>query len=269
MPEELRERLVDAASAADRSLNREIVYRLEQSFEGSGEKTQMRKLTGRRTLAVLAAVGLVLAAVAAGLARTHRAHVNNVAFKEAQFEAQGTDNPGDESNEGLTAQQQFADARTAPSGIVDPGAYSNAVGQLNTLTPVGGSWTDITARKYDADSPSYRDFYSNSSGGAGLVTGRITGLAADAPGNIYAAGADGGVWRRLASANAHWEPIADQLPSLSSGDLELGPDGALWYATGEANTGGTSYVGAGVYRLANPTTGQFTPATRVGGDELE
>jgi sugar lactone lactonase YvrE len=269
MPEELRERLVDAATAANRSLNREIVHRLEQSFEEPRGERNMGKGTGRRTLAVLAAVVVVLAAVAAGLARTHRAHVNTVAFKELQFEAQGTDNPGDESNEGMTAQQQFAEARTAPSGIVDPGAYSSAVGQLNGLKPVGGTWTNITARKYDADSPYYRDFYSNSSGGAGLVTGRITGLAADAAGNIYAAGADGGVWRRLAGANAHWEPIADQLPSLSSGDLELGPDGALWYATGEANTGGTSYVGAGVYRLANPTTGQLTPANRVGGDELE
>ena len=55
-------------------------------------------------------------------------------------------------------------------------------------------------------------------------------------------GADGGVWRST-TGGGNWTPIADSLPSLSSGDLELAPDGSLWYATGEANTGGTSYAG--------------------------
>src|SRR5262249_47774270 len=56
---------------------------------------------------------------------------------------------------------------------------------------------------------------------------------------------------------------------LSTGWLVLAGDGSLWYATGEANTGATSYVGAGVYRLANPKSGQFAPTDRVGGAELE
>ena len=52
--------------------------------------------------------------------------------------------------------------------------------------------------------------------------------------------------------------------SLSTGDLEY-HDGALWYATGEANTGATSYVGSGVYRnpratAASAATAQFTDA---------
>jgi hypothetical protein len=97
------------------------------------------------------------------------------------------------------------------------------------------------------------------------VTGRITGLASDAAGDIWAAGADGGVWRRDAGA-ASWTAIDDGLLSLSSGDLEYS-GGKLWYATGEANTGGTSYVGAGVYVLDSPTTSATW--TRVGGPELE
>ena len=91
------------------------------------------------------------------------------------------------------------------------------------------------------------------------MTGRITGLTADNSGHVYVAGANGGVWRS-STGGGNWTPIADGLPSLSSGDLQLDASGALWYATGEANTGGTSYVGSGVYRLASPTTGQFTPA---------
>src|SRR6185295_1173183 len=66
-----------------------------------------------------------------------------------------------------------------------------------------------------------------------------------------------------------WTPMTDGLPTLSTGDLRVAPDGALWLATGEANTGATSYVGTGVYRLTNPKTALFTAANRVGGMELE
>lgn len=53
------------------------------------------------------------------------------------------------------------------------------------------------------------------------------------------------------------------------GDLRVAPDGALWLATGEANTGATSYVDSGVYRLTSPRTGAFVASNRVGGAELE
>ena len=179
---------------------------------------------------------------------------------------------GAEAFEAATIADQFAQARLAP-GIVAPGAYSAAYAQLTntSVVPVTkGSWHEVTGLPYDSDDPRYRDFASNSSDSSGLVTGRITGLAVDpADGNyVYAAGADGGVWRSAQGGGA-WTPIADQLPSLSSGWLVLAGDGSLWYATGEANTGGTSYVGSGVYRLGNPRSGQFTPANRVGGTELE
>ncbi|MBM0236481.1 glycosyl hydrolase [Micromonospora sp. ATA32] len=174
---------------------------------------------------------------------------------------------GEEAFEARTIAEQFAQARYAP-GVVSPGAYSAAYSQLGSLAATKGSWREATKLRYDADDPRYRDYASNSSGGAGDVTGRVTGLAADNGGFVYAAGADGGVWRS-STGGGNWTPIADQLPSLSSGDLVLATDGSLWYATGEANTGGTSYVGAGVYRLGSPRTGQFTSTDRVGGTELE
>ena len=190
---------------------------------------------------------------------------------ERQFEtsSQGTANGGSggEAAESLRASQEWQQPRTAP-GIVAPGAYSAAFAQLTGLGATGGSWSEITKVKYDADDINYRDYYSNSSGGSGLVTGRITGLAADQSGHVYAAGANGGVWRS-STGGGNWTPIADAIPTLSSGDLQLDQDGALWYATGEANTGGTSYVGNGVYRLTSPTSGAFTTADRVGGTELE
>jgi hypothetical protein len=192
------------------------------------------------------------------------------AGKDFREGSQGVANGGSggEAFEARTAAEQWAEARTAPSGIVDPGAYTAAYGQLTGLPAVGGTWSDVTAVPYDADDPAYRDYFSNSSGGSGLVTGRITALAADNAGHVYAGGADGGVFRS-STGGGHWTPMADGLPSLSSGDLQLDADGALWYATGEANTSATSFVGNGVYREAHPTTGSFTSADRVGGTELE
>jgi len=174
---------------------------------------------------------------------------------------------GDESVESRIAAEQYAQARTGP-GIVLPGAYSAAFASLSGLPVYGSSWTEVTSRPYDSDDPRYRDpFASNSSGGAGLVAGRITGLAAG-DGYLYVGGAAGGVFRS-ADGGKTWSPLTDGLPTLSVGDLRLAPDGALWLATGEANTGDTSYVGSGVYRLAKPETALFATTDRVGGSELE
>ena len=174
---------------------------------------------------------------------------------------------GEEGGEALVAAEEYAEARTAP-GIVLPGAYGAAYAALTGLPIAPGTWAEVTNRPYDSDDPRYRDpVFSNSSGGAGLVAGRVTGLAVGS-GVIYAGGADGGVFRS-SNGGATWTPIADGLPTLSVGDLRLAPDGALWLATGEGNTGATSYVGSGVYRLASPASGAFAQSDRVGGSELE
>lgn len=175
---------------------------------------------------------------------------------------------GDESAEARIKVEQFAQARLAP-GTVRPGAYSDAFASLSALPTYGrGWWSEVTNRPYNSDDPRYRDPYaSNSGGGAGLVSGRIVGLAVSGS-TVYAGGADGGVFRS-ADGGGTWTPLTDLLPTLSIGDLRLAPDGALWLATGEANTGATAYVGTGVYRLTNPASSVFTPSTRVGGIELE
>jgi hypothetical protein len=277
MPEELRARLAEAARASGRSLNREIISRLESSLSDRPEREGLMTRRYRRPALVLAATTAVAIAAVAGIALQGSHHATTqqliaakLASKDLRLESQGTANGGQggESAELLAAMQQFDNARTAPGNAVAPGGYTDAYGNLQALQVTDGSWSELTRVPYDADDPDYRDFYSNSSGGAGLVTGRITGLTADDSGDVYAAGADGGVWRST-TGGGDWTSIADSLPSLSSGDLELAPDGSLWYATGEANTGGTSYAGTGVYRLADPTTGTFSPSDRVGGEELE
>ena len=235
----------------------------------------------RWLFAAFAVLALVVAGAAIGLRRSDsdreaaKSAFANAGEKYAKGEierpspgGEETGAEGEESAESAELARWFADARTAPTGIVEPGAYSRAFTTLSGLSATSGNWGEVTRVPYDADDPDYRDFFSNSSGGSGLVTGRVVAIAIGKDGVVYAAGANGGVWRSKTGAGG-WEPIADKLPSLSAGDLAIDASGALWFATGEANTGQTSYVGSGVYRLAKPATGTFSPSDRIGGDELE
>src|SRR5258708_23108935 len=91
--------------------------------------------------------------------------------------ALGAKGPSAESREAAESAQQMAEARAAP-GIVLPGAYSAAWATLIALPIAPASWHEVTTRPYNADDPRYRDpNFSNSSGGAGFVAGRNTGLA--------------------------------------------------------------------------------------------
>jgi len=218
----------------------------------------------RMPLAGAAAVSLVAAAATGGVSGSTNAKASvpqNFQYRERALMAQGS--PTAEGEEARIAAEQYAQARQAP-GVVAPGAYDAAWAQMKSLPTYAGTWAETTNKKYDADSPDYRDpAFSNSSGGAGLVSGRVTGVAVDSLGTVYAGGAAGGVFRST-DGGATWTPISDGLPTLSTGDLRVAPDGALWLATGEGNTGSTSYVGSGVYRLPSPRTSVFTAAHRVG-----
>ncbi len=230
--------------------------------------------------ATLAAIGLIPGASVAAPAGKPRPlpyqrHVEIAQQRAAHkgagvkaFSVAAADDDGGEDPEEIAEQaEQYAEARSAP-GVVAPGAYTAAWQALQSMPVTAGGWQHTTNRPYDSDDPRYRDINSNSSGGAGRVTGRITGLAADNSGYVYAGAANGGVWRSSVGGG-HWQPIADKLPSPSTGDLRLDGKGRLWYATGEANTGATGFVGSGVYVLRDPRHGSFSTRDRVGGTELE
>jgi hypothetical protein len=216
-------------------------------------------------------VGVSLSVCVAALVGVVALSVSGQRRREAGRERHGrfakVGDAGDESAEAQEKAEQFAQARSAP-GVVLPGAYGAAFAALSGLPVSGGAWSETTNRPYDSDDPRYRDpVASNSGGGAGLVAGRITGLAVGG-GYVFAGGANGGVFRS-ADGGHTWTPLTDGLPVLSVGDLRLAPDGALWLATGEANTGATAFLGTGVYRLAAASSGVFSLADRVGGAELE
>ena len=181
--------------------------------------------------------------------------------------------PGDESHELMTSLAQWNDARTAPAanGFVDPGAYSAAYSHFRDMPNHSATFTEATTKPYNSDNDNYADqVWSNSKGGSREVTGRIIGLATDPThaNVVYAGGANGGVFRSTNNGST-WTSISDHLPALGVGALLSTADGSLWLGTGEGTTGSDSYVGTGVYRLTNPSTGTFTAANRVGNTELE
>jgi len=170
----------------------------------------------------------------------------------------------DGAEEIMQRQDERTEARTSPAGTVAPGALLAARSQAQTLAVAPGTWTEVTRAPYDSDDPQYRDpSFSNSGGGSGLVTGRMTALATDGR-TLWAGAADGGVWKST-DAGQHFTPVFDSQANLSIGAIAVDPaDHSVWVGTGEANTSSDSYAGVGVYRSAD---GGST-FTRIGGDEL-
>lgn len=178
---------------------------------------------------------------------------------------------GDESQELMESIDSYNDPRLSPSGQVAAGAYADAWKHIKNMPVKSGTWGEVTTSPYNEDALHYRDqSASNSGGGAGHSAGRIAALATDPThkGVVYAGAAGGGVFRST-DDGATWTPIADHLPALSVGALATGSDGSLWLATGEANTAADNYLGSGVYRLADPSTGTFSESDKIGGTELD
>ena len=161
------------------------------------------------------------------------------------------DEPGGESQELAEAIAQFTEQRSAPAeeptapGYLAAAKYAAAVPSATT-TP----WHEVGPINYQSDDPNYIDpRFSNSGAGAGIVSGRITALAAAADGRtVYAGAADGGVWKST-DAGGTWAPIFDDQPTLSVGAVATDPTGqTVWVGTGEANTNSDSYAGVGILK---------------------
>lgn len=85
------------------------------------------------------------------------------------------------------------------------------------------------------------------------ISGRITDVAVVAPRGesytIFVSAASGGVWRTQ-NEGVTWEPIFEEGPSTSIGDVTIAPSdpNIVWIGTGEANIFRSSMAGAGVYK---------------------
>jgi hypothetical protein len=125
---------------------------------------------------------------------------------------------------------EYEAMRIAPGTSLDPAAFATARAAAVSLPTVGGAWSELTTKRYDSDDPNYRDpVWSNSGGGAGLVSGRMTAVAVD-PRNartVYAGAADGGVWKST-DRGAHWTPVFDGQSTQT-----VSADGSRLYAVVE------------------------------------
>ena len=87
--------------------------------------------------------------------------------------------------------------------------------------------------------------------GPDIISGRCTDV--DVPKGskhtIYVAAATGGVWK-TENSGITWEPIMDDVPSISIGDLAIDPNNPdiIWVGTGEANIFRASVAGTGIYK---------------------
>jgi photosystem II stability/assembly factor-like uncharacterized protein len=123
--------------------------------------------------------------------------------------------------------------RTYPFFEADPQAYRAALAQKGTL-----------ARKKGSQG-------SWEFAGPANIGGRVTDLAIhpSEPQTLYAAAATGGVFRSR-DLGQTWNPIFDEQPFLSIGDIAIAPSnpGVIYVGTGEANGGHNNYAGGGLYR---------------------
>jgi uncharacterized repeat protein (TIGR01451 family) len=81
------------------------------------------------------------------------------------------------------------------------------------------------------------------------VSGRISALAVNSHGMIYAGGAQGGLWR-YDPGTQEWTALTDGLPTLSVGAVAIAPsnENIIYLATGEADLSGDSYFGDGIWK---------------------
>ena len=142
--------------------------------------------------------------------------------------------------------------RTAPAGYLTGDAIGAAAQQAAHIPSTPGDWQQFTTQPYNGQPSNYTDpFWSNVGAGFSLVGGRVTALATTPDGAWFAGAADGGVWRSY-DHGAHWTPVTDRLPDMSTGALAVDPvNGSLWLGTGEANESQDSYQGDGVFVTDN------------------
>ncbi len=87
--------------------------------------------------------------------------------------------------------------------------------------------------------------------GPTIMGGRVADLAVDEsnPAIFYVGTATGGLWRTT-SHGAHWEPLFEDQPTSSIGDVTLAPSNSnlIWVGTGEPQNRQSSPWGNGVYK---------------------
>jgi hypothetical protein len=282
MSEELRERLVEAAARSGKSINREIVERLEASLaEDLVDREPERALASRalRPLQIgghmtrrrrhgltAVAVGLVAATALFAAALLGGGVQSSSGFTlkgNAKFEA-GEPNElrsPDEINgpiEQTSLSHAYPEAASPLAAVQHAREAWGALSARSGKTNQAGTWQLIGPDK--ATYPSVLTPFIM--GGAQYVAaGRTTALAI-APTcehnrcRLYLGAAGGGVWRTdKALGGANWEYVGQALGTNAIGSLLVDPRDAsgntVYAGTGESHASGDSEAGVGIYKTTN------------------
>jgi hypothetical protein len=180
---------------------------------------------------------------------------------------------GDESMELRESLASFYGPRSAPATTVNPLAFPAAVTTADDVPSIDSTpWEELGPYSYFPDNHKYIDpCCSNSGSGSGFNTGRLTGVAVAPNGDVYAAGAGGGIWRSTDADHQAWTPVFDTQQTTAEGAVTVVSAGdgnpadyTVYAGTGEPTINLDSYAGVGI--LASDDHGATWH--RVGGDAL-
>jgi hypothetical protein len=276
MPEELRRRLRAAADASGKSLNREIVERLEGSLDATVLERGVANVGStkwrRPALAlafVVAAVVLVAAFGAYGRGTPAKLHrntralpLNGIVFKGRSEEAQrGGKASGDPDGPGAFAQEQNAD-QAFPATAIAPAQIQGSLTAFNGARGHGNrhalSWQQV-----GPTDPKVPGLVSNAGFADSVQSGRVTALALS-PGcsqgrgfgdcSILLGAAGGGIWAadNALSPSPNWHESDAGLFTTAIGSLAYDPNDprgrTVYVGTGEPNGSSDSEAGLGLFK---------------------
>ena len=303
MPAELGERLRGAAARSGRSLNRELVTRLEEgladelppgerrvrltrtaheSRRGEGMTRRRRQALGFVVVALLAISALVAAVTLSGtpaaapaggeLPSAFSAHLGDLRAAPHSL------NPGGPSS--FEEEQDLARAYPAASvqhawiAAAREGWTSTKARPFASGKGRKGEWVSVgpSSALYPLSEFRTRTDYV---AGEYIAGGRITSLAIASsckPGKcrLWAGAAGGGVWRtdNALAGTPKWEFVSGSFELNSIGSLTLDPNdpsgNTLYVGTGEANAAGSAAAGVGIYK----TTDGGSTWTKLGAAEF-
>jgi Arc-like DNA binding domain len=262
MPLHVRQQLAEAAKGSGRSLNAEIVHRLEESLVGSRPKTRGETRMSKRgwRLAVAAVLALAVAVAVAVAGRVTGTSGSATAIHKLQSEyTVGKGNEGiGEAAEIDGAAQQAAFERAYPASEIPLSATLNAASTWNDHHVHGahsaGAWQLIGPSR--AVYPSVLTPFIMG-GTEYLASGRTTALAIGhscVPGacKMYVGAAGGGIWRtdNALAGTPSWEFISGSFASNAIGAILVDPNSpdTLYVGTGESHASGDSEAGMGIFK---------------------